>query len=131
MKDFKIETESPISIAEQIEVLELAKEKLLILSDDHYSVGLCVTICKVINDKHPNLYKMAVNVGVHSVIPIFNWDNAVLSGTVDINSHVSYWYWWDTEISKGGIPKRLAFLDWLIERLKDGERENTKRTTTE
>lgn len=131
MKDLKIETESPLSIAEQIEVLELEKEKLLILSDDHYSVGLCGTICKVIKDKHPNLYKMVVNVGVHSVIPIFNWDNAVLSGTVDVTSHVYYWFWWDREISKGGITKRLAFLDWLIERLKEMETENTKRTTTE
>ena len=131
MKDFKIETESPLSIAEQIEVLELAKEQLLILSGGHYSAGLCATICSVINDKYSHLYGTAVNVGVHIVIPIFNWDNAVLSGTVDINSHVSYCYWWDIEIFNGGLTNRIAFLDWLIERLKEVERENTKRTTTE
>ena len=131
MKDLKIETESPLSIAEQIEVLELAKEKLLILSDGHGSVGLCATICKIIKNKYSHLYGTAVNVGIHIVIPIFNWDNAILSGTVDVSSHVYYWFWWDREISKGGLSNRLAFLDWLIERLKEAEIENAKRTTTE
>lgn len=131
MKDFKIETESPLSIAEQIEVLELAKEKLLILSDGDYSAGLCVTIRKVIDDKHPKLYKIYFNIGVNSVIPMFNWENAVLSGIADADSRVPYWYWWNTKISNGGLTNRLAFLDWLIERLKKVERENTKRTTTE
>ena len=27
-------------------------------------------------------------------------------------------YWWKTELSKGGLTNRLAFLDWLINELE-------------
>jgi hypothetical protein len=27
-------------------------------------------------------------------------------------------YWWETELSKGGLTNRLAFLDWLINELE-------------
>ena len=125
MKDFKIETESPLSIAEQIEVLELAKGKLLILSTSDYSAGLCYSISTVIHELH----NRSIIEDVSVMIPSFNSENAVLSGTVD--SYFRKKNWWDREISNGGLTNRLAFLDWLIERLKEAERENTKRTTTE
>mgnify|MGYP000843907010 CR=1 FL=1 len=130
MKDLKIETESPLSIAEQIEVLELAKSMLLELYVGSSCKGLCYVIAIVIYYKHNHLYNLISNYGVHKVIPLFDFPHAVLSGTVDHDA-VTHGFWWDREISKGGITNRLAFLDWLIERLKKVERENTKRTTTE
>ena len=30
-------------------------------------------------------------------------------------------YWWDIELSKGGLTNRLAFLDWLINELEKSQ----------
>lgn len=128
MKDLKIETESPLSIAEQIEVLELAKEKLIIMSEFGISNGCCAAIMEVLSYKADSLYYRVMAWGIKSLIPCFTRENAIIFNMGNVTGHI---YWWDREISEGGLTKRLAFLDWLIERLKEVGRENTKRTTTE
>ena len=114
----KIETESPLSIKEQIEVLEAAKVVLVPSSVCPSCVGLCRAISLVIKKKHNHLYSLVVYNGVRTVIPSFTFESVVLSGMVSDDAAPG-WYWWSTEVSKGGITNRLAFLDWLIEQLKE------------
>ena len=113
---------SPLSIAEQIEVLEAAKEKLIALSDSYNSIGLCFAIECVICEKYNHLYELVAFGSFGKVIPSFNFPHAVLSGTVSDDA-VPYWYWWPTDIEKGGITNRLAFLDFLIDKLKNEDHE--------
>ena len=113
--------DSPLSIAEQIEVLEAAKVVLVSSSVGSSCIGLCCAINCVIYEDHNNLYELASN-GIYNVIPSFTFENAVLYGTnYDGASHKRFW--WDTEISKGGITNRLAFLDFLINKLKNENHE--------
>ena len=114
--------ESPLSIAEQIEVLEAAKGKLVALSDCYNSIGLCCAIESVICDKYNHLYELVAFGSVDKVIPSFNFHHAVLSGTASDDA-VPYWYWWPTDIEKGGISNRLAFLNFLINKLKNEDHE--------
>ena len=114
--------ESPLSIKEQIEVLEAAKVVLVELSTDSDSIGLCEAILIVIKEKHNRLYKLAPIHVARAVIPSFDFRNAVLSGTVNDDA-VPYWFWWDREISKGGITNRLNFLNFLIDKLKNEDHE--------
>ena len=113
---------SPLSVAEQIEVLEAAKENLVALSDCYNSIGLCRAIETVICDKYNHLSELVVFGGAFKVIPSFNFPHAVLSGTVSDDA-VPYWYWWPTDIEKGGITNRLAFLNFLINKLKNENHE--------
>ena len=114
--------ESPLSIKEQIEVLEIAKVVLMSSSVHPSCVGLCRAISRVINKKHNHLYSLGVYNGVCTVIPSFTFENAVLSGTVDKDA-VPDWFWWDTNIEKGGITNRLNFLNFLIDKLKNEDHE--------
>ena len=110
--------ESPLSIKEQIEVLEAAKVVLVSSSVGPRCRGLCRTISLVIKKKHNHLYSLVDCLGVCTVIPSFTFENAVLSGTVG-NNAVPYWFWWDPSPENGGITNRLAFLDYLINNLKN------------
>ena len=113
---------SPLTIAEQIEVLELAKENLVSLSLGPSCVGLCCAINCVIYEDHNNLAEITAHDGIYKVIPSFTFENAVLSGTVDKDA-VPDWFWWDPSVEKGGITNRLAFLDYLIYKLKNENHE--------
>ena len=114
--------ESPLTVAEQIEVLEAAKKKLVDSAGSYFCIGLCCAINCVIREDYNHLAELAAHGGLCNVIPSFTFENAVLSGTVD-NYAVPYWYWWSTEVSKGGITNRLAFLDYLINNLKNEDHE--------
>ena len=115
------ENESPLSVSEQIEVLEAAKEKLVDSAGSHFCIGLCDAIKFVVCKDHKHLSEI-IHIDIHKVIPSFTFENAVLSGTVG-NNAVPYWFWWDTNIEKGGITNRLNFLDFLIEKLKNEDHE--------
>ena len=114
--------ESPLSIAEQIEVLKESKGKLVALSDCYNSRGLCYAIEIVICYKYNHLSELVSFGSVRKVIPSFTFENAVLSGTVSDDA-VPSCFWWSTEVAKGGITNRLNFLDFLIEKLKNENHE--------
>ena len=114
--------ESPLTVAEQIEVLEAAKLALVSFSFLGSCPGLCYTIERVICDKHSHLNELVSFGGVRKVIPSFTFENAVLHGTVSDDA-VPYWLWWDAKIAKGGITNRLNFLDYLIDKLKNEDHE--------
>ncbi len=116
------ENESPLSIAEQIEVLEAAKKVLVSSLAGASCAGLCNSINCVICKSYNHLSELAAVYGIHKVIPSFNFPHAVLSGTVSDDA-VPYWFWWSTEVEKGGITNRLNFLDYLIEKLKNEDHE--------
>ena len=113
--------ESPLSIAEQIEVLEAAKKKLVDSAGSYFCIGLCDAIKFVVCKNHKHLSEI-IHIDIHKVIPSFTFENAVLSGTVDKYA-VPYWFWWSTKITNGGITNRLAFLDYLIDKLKNEDHE--------
>ena len=113
--------ESPLSIAEQIEVLEAAKENLISLSGHYSCIGLCDAIRFVVCEDHKRLVEL-ISIGVHKVIPSFTFENAVIYGT-NYRSARPYGYWWSTDIEKGGITNRLNFLDFLINKLKNEDHE--------
>ena len=113
---------SPLSVKEQIEVLEAAKGELSDLSNGFKGRGLCLATKKVIKEKHNHLYSLVACLGASAVIPSFTFENAVLSGTVDDDA-VPYWFWWDPSPEKGGITNRLNFLDYLIDKLKNENHE--------
>ena len=114
---------SPLSIAEQIEVLEAAKENIVSLSDSYACIGLCHAIDCAIYKRHKSLsISTGYSSGIQKVIPSFTFDNAVLFGT-DYEKAAPCWYWWSTEVAKGGITNRLNFLDFLINKLKNENHE--------
>ena len=113
---------SPLSVKEQIEVLEETKVVLVSSLVRIPCRGLCRAIKKVIKEKHNHLYSLVAYLGASAVIPSFTFENAVLSGTVDDNA-VPYWFWWDPSPEKGGITNRLNFLDYLIDKLKKEDHE--------
>ena len=115
--------ESPLSIAEQIEVLEAAKGTLVSLSDSYACVGLCHVLDCEIYKRHESLSILTgYSSGINKVIPSFTFENAVLYGT-DYEKAAPSWYWWSTEVAKCGITNRLNFLDYLIEKLKNEDHE--------
>ena len=114
--------ESPLSVAEQIEVLEAAKVVLVSSSRGNSCVGLCYAINCVIDEDYNHLAELTVNGGIYNVIPSFTFENAVLYGTVD-NDADPHWFWWDPSVKKGGITNRLNFLDYLINNLKNEDHE--------
>ena len=114
--------ESPLSIKEQIEVLEDAKEVLLKMSDNINAIGLCRAISAAVHEKHNRLSILVYKFGVRKFIPSFTFDNAVLHGSTYWYASQD-WYWWSTKIEKGGITNRLSFLDFLIDKLKNEDHE--------
>ena len=114
--------ESPLSIAEQIKVLEAAKVYFVELSCGTSCLGLCCAIESVIYKEYGYLFK-SIHGGIHKIIPSFTFENAVLHGT-DYGDASSKWFWWDREISKGGLTIRLKFLDYLIDNLKNEDHES-------
>ena len=114
--------ESPLTIAEQIEVLEAAKVALVDFSAGDDCIGLCNTIESIIWNKYNHLHELASIGGLSKVIPSFTFENAVLSGTVD-NDAVPHWFWWNIDVEKGGITNRINFLDYLINNLKNEDHE--------
>lgn len=112
---------SPLSIAEQIEVLEDAKVALVSSFIGTSCTGLCYAINCVIYKDYNHLAELAAH-GIYKVIPSFTFENAVLSGTVSDDA-VPHWFWWDPSVENGGITNRLAFLDYLINKLKNEDHE--------
>ena len=114
--------ESPLDIAEQIEVLEAAKVVLVSSSRGRSCVGLCYAINCVICKNYNHLSELSAVYGIRNVIPSFTFENAVLSGTVDKDT-APEWFWWPTEVEEGCITNRLNFLDFLIDKLKNDDHE--------
>ena len=116
-----IATKGLLTVDEQIEILKLAKDKLLILRSTCTGLGICTAIKEALRStdiehgKRKNLYKIFRLSGINVLIPSFTRENAALSKIGEIRSGA---YWWDTELSKGGLTNRLAFLDWLINELE-------------
>ena len=113
--------ESPLSIKEQIEVLEASKVVLVSSSRGRYCVGLCYAINCVIYEDYNHLVE-STRAGIYNVIPSFTFDNAVQHGNVDTDA-APEWFWWDHSVEKGGITNRLNFLDYLINKLKNENHE--------
>ena len=114
--------EMPVSVAEQIEVLDAAKVVLVPSFMGTSCTGLCYAIYCVICKSYNHLSELSAVCGIHQVIPSFNFQHAVLSGTVDKDT-APEWFWWPTEVDEGGITNRLNFLDYLIEKLKNEDHE--------
>jgi len=110
-----IKTKGLLTVDEQIEILKLAKKRLPNLSWPYGPAGLCLAIKKTEHNKGKNLYKIFRLAGIRALIPSFTRENAVLSKIGEIRSGA---YWWDIDLSKGGLTNRLAFLDWLINELE-------------
>ena len=116
-----IATKGLLTVDEQIEVLKLARKRLPDLRWPCNSAGMCSAIKEALRsldierDKNERLYKIFRSSGINVLIPSFTRENAVLSRIGKVRSGV---YWWDTELSKGGLTNRLAFLDWLINELE-------------
>ena len=110
--------ESPLTVAEQIEVLEASKEVLVSSALGPSCIGLCCAINCVIYEDYNHLVELAAHGGICNVIPSFTFENAVLSGTVDKDT-APEWFWWPTEVEEGGITNRLNFLNYLINNLKN------------
>ena len=121
MKNNMIATKGLLTVNEQIEILKLAKDKLRILRSTCAGLEICSAIKEALrsldieHDKNERLYKIFRFSGINVLIPSFTRENAVLSKIGEIRSGA---YWWDTELSKGGLTNRLAFLDWLINELE-------------
>ena len=113
---------SPLSIADQIEVLEAAKVVLVSSLVGASCAGLCYAINCVICRNYNHLSEVAAVYGIRKVIPSFTFENAVLSGTVDKDT-APEWFWWPTKVEEGGITNRLNFLDYLIKKLKNEDHE--------
>lgn len=113
-----IATRKILTVNEQIEILKLAKKKLPNLSWPHSSAGICLAIKNTLFDKSNRLYNTACFYGISRLIPSFTRDNAVLSKIGKVGCGA---YWWDNELSKGGLTNRLAFLDWLINELEKSQ----------
>ena len=113
-----IATKGLLTVNEQIEILKLAKKRLPKLSGSHASAGICLAIKKTLFDKSERLYNIACFSGIERLIPSFTRKNAVLSKIGEVRSCA---YWWNTELSKGGLTNRLDFLDWLINELQESK----------
>ena len=110
-----IATKRLLTVNKQIEILKLAKKRLPNLSWSYQSAGICLAIKKTLFDKGERLYNTAYFSGIESLIPSFTRENAILSKIGKVGCGA---YWWDSELSKGGLTNRLAFLDWLINELE-------------
>ena len=113
-----IATRKILTVNEQIEILKLAKKKLPGLKSSCTSFGICLAIKEALFDENRTLYYTAYLAGIERLIPSFTRENAILSKIGEIRSGA---YWWNTELSKGGLTNRLAFLDWLINELEKSQ----------
>ena len=110
-----IATKGLLTVNEQIEVLKLSRKRLPDLRWPCNSAGICLAIKKTLFDKGERLYNIACFSGIESLIPSFTRENAILSKIGKVGCTA---YWWHTDLEKGGLTKRLAFLDWLINELE-------------
>ena len=110
-----IETKGLLTVDEQIEILKSVKEKLSSFTCADTTAGLCFAIKMVLFDKDKMLYLTSCFSEITTLIPSFTRENAVLSKIGKVGNGA---YWWDIELSKGGLTNRLAFLDWLINELE-------------
>ena len=115
MKNNMIATKGLLTVNEQIKILKLAKKKLPNLMRTHARAGICFAIKNALLDKNERLYNTVCFCGISNLIPSFTRENAILSKIGKVGSGA---YWWDVELSKGGLTNRLAFLDWLINELE-------------
>ena len=110
-----IATKGLLTVDEQIEILKLVKEELPSLTYAGTTDGLCFAIRRVLFDKNKMLYLTSCFSEITTLIPSFTRENAVLSKIGKVGNGA---YWWNIELSKGGLTNRLAFLDWLINELE-------------
>ena len=115
-----ITTKKILTVNEQIEILKLAKKKLPNLSRTHTRYGICLAIKKTLFDKNERWYNIACFCGINKLIPSFTRENAILSKIGEIGCGA---YWWNTQLSKGGLTNRLDFLDWLINELEKSQKK--------
>lgn len=113
-----IATKGLLTVDEQIEILKSAKEELPSLAWPSTSACLCFAIRRVLFDKNKRLYHTSYSSGINTLIPSFTRENAVLSKIGEVGNRA---YWWSAELSKGGLTNRLAFLDWLINKLEESK----------
>ena len=129
MDDFKAISEtSPISIGKQIEILKMAK----CVFECHYNVdeiarGLCWTITEIILKDPMNNFILRSseyerNTPIATLfIPCFTKENALKSNT-NARENDAWAFWWDIGYDRGGITNRIAFLDWLINKLEETQK---------
>ena len=113
-----VATKKLLTVGEQIEILKLSRKRLPDLRWPCNSAGICLAIKKTLFDKDERLYNIACFSEIERLIPSFTRENAALSKIGKVGSGA---YWWDTELSKGGLTNRLAFLDWLINELEKSQ----------
>lgn len=109
LKTKKPSNKPPLSIKEQLKILEECSEYML--SNSFYTkIGLCALLAQLIF-MHTNDYTLVRNVS--SFIPIFNYENAKKATTVT-GSYSSFW--WDFDSL--GTEQRYQFIQWCINELK-------------
>lgn len=109
LKIKKPSNKPPLSIKEQLQILEECSEYML--SNSFYTkIGLCALLAQLIF-MHTNDYTLMRDVS--SFIPIFNYENAKKATTVT-GSYSSFW--WDFDSL--GTEQRYQFVQWCINELK-------------
>ena len=109
LKIKKPSNKSPLSIKEQLKILEECSEYML--SNSFYTkIGLCALLAQLIF-LHTNDYTLMRDVS--SFIPIFNYENAKKATTVT-GSYSSFWW----EFDSLGTEQRYQFVQWCINELK-------------
>lgn len=104
-----------LPIQQQIEVLENARASLIKHRKAYIQFGLCFHISEALlsilkNKRSEEDFQVAYRM-LSCYIPLFNLQNAYQFGA-DLNAGNTYW--WPCE----KLQKRLAFLDWMINELK-------------
>ena len=147
MDDFKAISEtSPISIGRQIEILKMAKcvfeSSCLYNMDEITRVfvdqiprgfgneitrGLCCVIGEIILQDTTNQivlrsieYERKTPIAT-LFIPCFTKENALKSNT-NARENDDWAFWWDISYDRGSITNRIAFLDWLINKLEETQK---------
>ena len=109
LKIKKFSNKPPLSIKEQIQILEKCSDYMV--SNSFYTkVGLCALLAQLIF-MHTNDYTLMRNVS--SFIPIFNYENAKKATTVT-GSYSSFWW----EFDSLGTEQRYQFVQWCINELQ-------------
>lgn len=109
LKIKKLSNKPPLSIKEQLQILEECSEYML--SNSFYTkIGLCALLAQLIF-LHTNDYTLMRDVS--SFIPIFNYENAKRVTTVT-GSYSSFWW----EFDALGTEQRYQFVQWCINELK-------------
>ena len=109
LKIKKSSNKPPLSIKEQIQVLEKCSDYMI--SNNFYTkIGLCALLAQLIFI-HTNDYTLMRDVS--SFIPIFNYENAKKATTVT-GSYSSFWW----EFDSLGTEQRYQFVQWCINELQ-------------